>query len=82
MYLYTHPSLFICMACLTGRGACINTPLPVSLSPCKMPPHTVLEGLTGRGCSDVASGTFKDITVGPHGESLDMAASCNLSNWS
>ena len=35
---------------------------------------------SGWGCSNVASGTFKDITVGPNGETaIDMARNCNLS---
>jgi polygalacturonase len=33
---------------------------------------------SGWGCNNVASGTFKDITVGLHGESFDMAKSCQL----
>ena len=33
----------------------------------------------GWGCSNVASGTFKDVTVGPQGtEPFDMAKNCNL----
>jgi polygalacturonase len=37
---------------------------------------------TGWGCSGVASGTFKNVTIGQHGESFDMAKSCNLSHGS
>ena len=40
--------------------------------------HINTSRANGLGCSDVLSGTFEDVTIGPEGEAFDVAKACNI----